>query len=180
MRNRRPYRVCRCTPSDGIVHLEARLLHDMINAQIHPLCCAKSCRWKYKRGLLLGDLCASAGHPWWAMKVWCLTLALICEKDWADWRYEWINPEWVRIDYVLSETECLTLGRRIDNLWCKLGHPEKVGMETMAKKEYDDFWYDKYDYDRNYYEQLFDFELKEYETDNATAALFREGQGCDI
>jgi hypothetical protein len=53
-------------------------------------------------------------------------------------------------------------------------------METMAKKEYDDFWYDKYDYDRNYYEQLFDFELKEYETDNATAALFREGQGCDI
>jgi len=169
--------VCRCTPTDGIVHLEARLLHDMVNSQVHALYCAKSCRWKYQRGLLLGDLCASTGHPWWAMKTWTLTLALICEKDWDDWRYEWVNPEWVRIDYVLCEEECLTLGRRVDNLWRKLGHPEMTGMEAVAQAKYDWFWYDKYDYKRSYYEQNYEEEERAYKAQQETAALFREGQG---
>lgn len=171
MRKRSNDRVCRCTPYHGITYLEARLLHDMINTQIHALCCAQSCRWKYQRGLLLGDLCAATGHPWWAMKVWCLTLALICEKDYADWIDVWINPDIVSTDYVLSETECLILGRRIDDKWRELGHPEKVGMERVAQDHYDWFWYEKYDYDRSW-ESQFNAEVKDYEQRQATEALF--------
>ena len=178
MRKRSLYCVCHCTPTDGITHIEARLLHDMINRQIHALFSLKNCRWKYKRGLYMGDLCASSGHPWWAMKVWCLAMALIIEKDYDDWIYEWINPKYVSIRGVLSEEESLILARRIDDLWRKLGHPEKVGMEEVAKGQYDDFWYEKYDYDRNCFHED-EAEEREYEERQQTAALFREGQGGD-
>lgn len=171
MRKRSQYRVCRCTPYHGITHLEARLLRQMVNRSIHALCCAESCRWKYQRGLLLGDLCASAGHPWWAIKVWRLALSLILTKDYDDWRYVWTNTEWVNIDYVLSEEESLVLARRIDKMWRRLGHPEEVRMEVHATCEYDWFWLEKYDYDRQ--ESLeFEAEIRDYEQRKATEELF--------
>ena len=176
MRKRSLYCVCHCTPTEGITHIEARLLHDMINRQIHALFSLKDCRWKFKRGLYMGDICSSSGHPWWAMKVWCLTMALITEKDYNDWIWEWINTKYVSITGVLSEEECAILGRRIDNEWRKLGYPERAYMEEVATVRYDNFWYEKYDYDRN---ESYEFEevVREYEERQETDALFREGQG---
>jgi hypothetical protein len=151
--------------------LEARLLRQMVNRDVHALYCAESCRWKYQRGLLLGDLCASSGHPWWAIRVWRLALSLILTKDYDDWRYVWTNTEWINIDYVLSEEESLVLARRIDDMWRRLGHPEEVHMEVHATCEYDWFWLEKYDYDRH---EIFEFEaeVRDYEQRKATEELF--------
>ena len=81
MRRKIPYRVCNCTPDGVITHLEARLLKDIVNQAIHPIRCAASCKWKYMRGMRIGDLCAETGHFLWALKVWSLTASLIESKD---------------------------------------------------------------------------------------------------
>ena len=60
MRKHIPYRVCNCTPTGTITHLEARLLRQMVNREIHPIRCAESCRRKRQKAQRLGDLCAEA------------------------------------------------------------------------------------------------------------------------
>ena len=45
-RPRIPYLVCRCLPNGVVTHLEARLLRDLVNREIHPIRCAQSCRRK--------------------------------------------------------------------------------------------------------------------------------------
>lgn len=75
-------------------------------------------------------------------------LRLMCCKDYDDWISIPVNPDYVRIDSVLSESESLDLGRRIDTLWQQLGHPECATMQRYARSEYDYFWAEKYDYYR--------------------------------
>lgn len=173
MRKRSFYRVCRCTPTEGITHIETRWLCRMIDAQVHALRCAESCRWKYQRGLLLGDLCASSGHPWWAIKVWRFTQSLIFQKDYNDWIWEHVNPAWVRLTYVLCEEETAMLGRRIDDTWRHLGHPELAVMEAYARSDYDWFWMEKFDYDPSEYLR-FEADIAAYEADKATNELFEQ------
>lgn len=59
-------------------------------------------------------------------------LRLMCCKDYDDWISIPVNPDYVRIDSVLSESESLDLGRRIDALWQQLGHPECATMQRYA------------------------------------------------
>ena len=112
MRRRIPYRVCRCLPNGVVTHLEARLLKDIVNREIHPIRCAENCKRKFMKGMRLGDLCAETGHFWWARKIWYFTSGLIENKDYDDWRYVWFNTERVRLRDVISETECELLDRR--------------------------------------------------------------------
>ena len=58
MRSRIPYRVCSCMPNGVVTHLEARLLKDLVNREIHPIRCAESCKRKFQKGSRIGDLCA--------------------------------------------------------------------------------------------------------------------------
>ena len=124
MRRRITYRVCSCTPLGVVTHLEARMLKEIVNREIHPIRCAKRCKQKYKRGMRIGDLCAETGHFWWAMKVWELTSHLIENKDYDDWRYVWFDTRWASLRDVISETECELLDHRCSDLWRALGHPE--------------------------------------------------------
>ena len=87
-----------------------------------------------------------------------------------------MNPKYVNIDSVLSEPESLDLGRRIDALWREMGHPECAVMERYARREYDYFWAEKYGYYR-VEDEDFEAEIEAYERQQATDALFREGQG---
>ena len=63
MRKRYSYRVCRCTPNEGVVQLETRLLRHIVNYRIRSIRCAQNSRMKYHFGLHLGQLCATSGHP---------------------------------------------------------------------------------------------------------------------
>ena len=114
-----------------MVHLEARLLHDLVNREIHPIRCAESCRRKAQVALRLGDLCEEAGHPWWALKVWMMACQLIADRDYDEWIGVWFNTDWVRLSHVVAEEWCLDLGRRIDALWGRLGHPEMGWWEAI-------------------------------------------------
>ena len=176
MRKRSFYRVCRCTPDEGVVQLDTHLLHQMVNRSIHAICCAEHCRWKYQRGLLLGNLCLGTGHPYWAIKVWRFVLKLICRTDYDEWIDVPINPESVDIHNVLSETDCLSLGRRIDDLWRAIGHPECADMEAYAQKHYGWFWAEKYDFCQMEFDELI-ADLEAAEQQEKTETLFREGQG---
>ena len=177
MRKRNFYRVCRCTPKEGVVQLDTQLLRQVVNYRIRSIRCAQNSRMKYHYGLHLGQLCATTGHLWWAIKVWQFTLSLMYGKDYTDWIYVPVNPDYIRIDSVLSEPESMDLGRRIDSLWQKMGHPECAVMERHAQSEYDFFWAEKYDYCR-VEEEDFLAELMAIEKQRKTDALFREGQGA--
>lgn len=189
MRRRIPYRVCSCMPNGVVTHLEARLLKDLVNREIHPIRCAESCKQKFMKGMRIGDLCAETGHFWWARKVWIMTASLIEDKDFDDWRYVWFDNRRVRLTDVISETECELLLRRCSDLWQALGFPEyawwtpyweHITSETFGT-HYDYLFGEKYD--SNWYPGLLQMEWEEEMSAcrkaQETAIMFREGQGDD-
>ena len=72
-------------PNGTVTQMEARLLKELVNREIHPIRCASSCGRKAQKGLMLGDLCAETRHLMWALKIWKFTLAEIHSKDYDDW-----------------------------------------------------------------------------------------------
>lgn len=102
------------------------------------------------RGMLLGDLCAEAHHPYWALKIWKFTLRQIHCKDYNDWVDVWFNTKYVRLQDVISEGNCEIIGRRIDDVERQLGLSDVHGCDSWAYRAgegwYNDFCYEKYDY----------------------------------
>lgn len=185
MRRKIPYRVCCCKPNGVVTHLEARILKDLVNREIHPIRCAESCKRKYQKGSRIGDLCAETGHFWWAMRVWELTERLIANKDWDDWRYVWFDNNRVRLRDVISETECELLSKRRSDLWRALGFPEyawwtaeweHIASDTFGS-HYTDLWLDKFDFDPVSWTVEWESAMKEVRDAQETEVLFREGQG---
>lgn len=188
MRKRIPYRVCSCTPNGVVTHLEARLLKDLVNREIHPIRCAESCKRKFMKGSRIGDLCAETGHFLWAIKVWSLTRYLIESKDWDDWRDMWFDNNRVRLSDVVSETECELLSRRESDLWRALGAPdyswwddkrEHIASTTFGSYYYD-LWADKYDATPVFWLVEAEQQEREAEARQETERIFREGQGDNL
>lgn len=175
-------------PNGVVTHLEARLLKDLVNHEIHPIRCAATCKQKYMKGMRIGDLCAETGHFGWARKVWQFTADLIESKDYDDWRYVWFDNKRVSLRDVISETECEQLYRRCSDLWRALGFPEYAWwdkrMEYLTSRYFGTCYYDlfgdKYD---GYYDQLmgeWEEEMEGYRAEQDTDIMFREGQGDDL
>ena len=187
MRRRIPYRVCSCMPNGVVTHLEARLLKDLVNREIHPIRCAESCKRKYQKGMRIGDLCAETGHFWWALKVWKWTAELIENKDYDDWRYIHFHPEWEDLCDVVSETECEILLKRCGDLYQALGFPkeywwgeekEHYASQYFGTKYW--FLYEEKHYGYYFYDQSFEeheAEMNEILQRQETERIFREGQG---
>ncbi len=186
MRRKIPYRVCRCTPDGVVTHLEARLLREMVNREIHPIRCAASCRRKYQKAMYIGDLCAETGHFWWAIKVWSYTASLIENKDFDDWIDVWFNNDRVRLTDVISETEYELLIRRCCDLYKALGFPEDYwwsdAMERLASETFGTSYHYLFGekYDSNWYpdqlQQEWDEEMDTYYREQETSRIFRDGQ----
>ena len=187
MRRRIPYRVCSCMPNGVVTHLEARLLKDIVNQAIHPIRCAASCKWKFMRGMHIGDLCAETGHFLWALKVWGLTAGLIEDKDINDWIFVWFDNKRVRLTDVISETEYEVLIRRCCDLYKALGiyeeywwtdDRERLTSETFGTS-YHYLFGEKYD--SNWYPDRLQLEWNEEMSrcrkEQETSIIFREGQG---
>ena len=187
VRPRIPYRVCSCMPNGVMTHLEARLLKEIVNREIHPIRCAESCKRKFLKGMRLGDLCAETGHFWWAKKVWRLTARLIEDKDYDDWRYVWFDNVHVCLNDVISETECELLERRCSDLWRALGHPEYAWWdertEYLSTQYFGTYYYylfaDKFSM---YYEEpigAWEEELVQAKAEQENRQLFRDALGDD-
>jgi len=182
MRRRIPYRVCQCMPNGVVTHLEARLLKDLVNHEIHPIRCAESCKRKFMKGSRLGDLCAETGHFWWALKVWRFTANLIENKDYDDWYDVWFNTARVRLRDVVSETECELLIRRCSDLWRALGFPEYAWWdekkEYFASNYFGTYYYylyaEKYDGYYEYSFEEFEAEMEECRKKWELDLFFRE------
>ena len=182
MRRRIPYRVCQCMPNGVVTHLEARLLKDLVNHEIHPIRCAESCKRKFMKGSRLGDLCAETGHFWWALKVWRFTANLIENKDYDDWCDVWFNTDRVRLRDVISETECELLIRRCSDLWRALGFPEYAWWdekrEYFASNYFGTYYYylyaEKYDGYYEYSFEEFEAEMEECRKNWELDLFFRE------
>ena len=188
MRRKIPYRVCHCMPNGVVTHLETRLLKDLVNRTIHQICCAESCKRKYQKGVLIGDLCVETGHLWWALRIWRFTATHIESKDYDDWRYVSFDNNRVRLSDVISETEYEDLLRRCSELWRKLGHPECTRWndrdEYLASRYFGTSYYFLYaeKYDGYYDEPIGDWEndMLFYKAEQETMKLFRDGQGDDV
>ena len=174
--------MCQCMPSGVVTHLEARLLKDLVNHEIHPIRCAESCKRKFMKGSRLGDLCAETGHFWWAMKVWRFTANLIENKDYDDWCDVWFNTDRVRLRDVISETECELLIRRCSDLWRALGFPEYAWWdekrEYFASNYFGTYYYylyaEKYDGYYEYSFEEFEAEMEECRKNWELDLFFRE------
>lgn len=186
MRKRISYRVCNCLPNGVVTHLEARLLKELVNREIHPIRCAASCKRKFQKGMYIGDLCAETGHFAWALKVWSYTANLIENKDFDDWIYVWFDNERVRLTDVISETEYELLIRRCGDLYKALGFPEdfwwsedkeRIASETFGSsyhylfgEKYDSNWYP------DEFQMEWDAEMDAYIREQETAMIFQDGQ----
>ena len=151
MRRRIPYRVCRCMPNGVVTHLEERLLKDLVNREFHPIRCASTCARMAQKGLYLGNLCAEAHHPMWALKIWKFTLSQIHSKDYDDWIDVWFNTKYVRLRDVISDGICEIIGSRIDDIEQKLGLSVPQGRDSWkywaGDGWYNSLFYEKYDSD---------------------------------
>lgn len=49
MRRKIPHRVCNCMPNGAVTRLEAHLLKELLNREIHPIHCAMSCKQKFRK-----------------------------------------------------------------------------------------------------------------------------------
>lgn len=138
-------------PNGVVTQMEARLLKDLVNREIHPIRCASSCGRKGQKGLLLGNLCAEARHPLWALKIWKFTLREIHAKDYDDWVGVWFNTERVRLKDVISDGLCEMIGRRIDEVERSLKLSDAQGLDSWeywaGDGWYDSLFYEKYDMD---------------------------------
>ena len=148
----------------GVMYLEAKMLNDIVNKGIRVVSAASVCARKAQKGLLLGDLCAEAGHLMWALKVWKFTLRQIHMKDYNDWIDVHFRPEYVRLRDVISDGVCEILGRRIDDVERRVGLSNARGRDSWAYRAgdgwYDSLWYEMYDCDwedtREYFIAMFD------------------------
>jgi len=140
-------------PNGVVTHLEARLLRDLVNREIRPIRCASKCSYKAHRGLLIGNLCAEAHHPMWALKIWKFTLSQIHSKDYDDWIDVWFNTKYMRLGDVISNGICEIIGRRIDDVERSIGLSDAHGRDSWEYMAgdgwYDYLYYEKYDYDWN-------------------------------
>ena len=135
--------VCRCTPEKGVVSMNAQLLDEVVHQGLQAIRWAKSPRVKAQQALLLGDLCVGAGYPRQALRVWTSTIRMMEATN-----HEWVyvpqapgcSPCHVSFHSVASTDECHELGRRIDDLWRRLGKPEMSGWERRAMRSYRDSW----------------------------------------
>ena len=184
MRRKIPYRVCRCLPNGVVTHLEARLLRQMVNREIHPIRCAASCKRKYQKGMYIGDLCAEAGHFVWAIKVWAYTANLIEDKDIDDWVDVRFDNKRVRLTDVISETEYELLIRRCGDLYKALGYPEDYwwsdAKERLASETFGTSYHYLFGekYDSNWYpaelQEEWDSEMDAWERVQETERIFRD------
>ena len=160
--------VCRSMPSRGIAYLESRTLKEMVDKGIQSISNASSCPQMAQEGITLGDMCAEAGHPIWALKVWKHTLSAIHEMDYNDWIDVFFNPEYVRLSDVISDGVCEIIGKRIDEVERSIGLSDAHGLDSWEYRAgdgwYNDLRFEKYDYDweelRNEYIEMRDEALE--------------------
>ena len=181
MRKKVPYRVCQCMPNGTVTQMEARLLKELVNREIHPIRCASSCGRKAQKGLMLGDLCAETRHLMWALKIWKFTLAEIHSKDYDDWIEVRFNTERVQLKDVISDGVCELIGKRIDKVERDLHLSDAQGRDSWeywaGDGWYDALFYEKYDFD---WEQARDYYIKvrdQARESQHVELCFREAQG---
>lgn len=174
-------RVCCCSPKDGMVYMNARMLYEIINREIHPIRCASTCGRKAQKALVLGELCVEAHHPLWALKIWRFAIHEIHNKDYDDWITEWFNPQYVSLQDVISDGICEILGRKIDDVERQCGINSASGIESReywaGDGWYDSLRYEKYDY---CWDSIRDFFIKTRDdalANQSTQRIFIEGQG---
>ena len=144
MKKRKDIRcVCRCTPREGIVAMDAKLLTDMVESERRRIGARDNLRMASQMSMWLGDVCDASGHGGLAIDVWSEGLSRL---EWED--QEWvtvpINTRLFRFNNLVSKDEACELGRRIDRTWRRLGHREMAHYAARARQYYKDLWLEKY------------------------------------
>ena len=175
------FRVCSCSPTEGVVYMESNMLRDIVNREIHPIRCASTCGRKASKGLVLGDLCAEAHHPQWALKVWMFVMEQIHWKDYEDWCNVWFNTKYVSFHDVISDGICEIIGKRIDRLNIRYGWAQPEGRNCWEYYAgdgfYDSFCYEKFDNDWDRLREKYITIRSEAMAAQQTERILRDGQG---
>lgn len=135
--------ICRCTPRDGIVRMDARLLTEMFAYEMRRIRVMPHLRIAAQMALRLGDTCSHTGHTGLAVEAWREAYGMLLYNDY-DWVYTPINTRFFRLADLVSKVEACELGRRIDRELKRIGIGELAGFARHARRYYADLWMDKY------------------------------------
>jgi|GEM_PF-3544627 len=143
-------KVCTCTSKGNVVYIDTKLLYEVVKKAGQVIVSTKKTGVMVNRALLLGDICETSGHYWLAMQIWRKTMYKVIGQDWDDWYNVFPNPVYVRLEHVTNRFGAMRLGRKMDELWKKLKHPEMADNEYNADDWYNELWME------HYYESIFD------------------------
>lgn len=135
--------VCSCTPRQGIVSMDAKLLHQLVDRQLRTIGRTEHPRIRAQRALWLGDLCEKAGFPMMAFDIWRDGMCDLYGADY-EWVYTPINTRLFRFNNLVSMEEAREMGRRIDRMLAANGYRELCGYGRQAVNYYRDLWEEKY------------------------------------
>ncbi len=137
--------MCSCTPVGGILYMDAIELNRFINESTLELAKEPNTRTVGSRALELGILCEQKGWNLRALGIWEKFLQQIYNYD-SYWGMEEVplpSPS-VRIADLMAKDEARTLGKRIDRLWKRIGHPELADAHRRVDRYYWDIWLSRY------------------------------------
>ena len=130
------YCVCRCTPREGVVSMDARLLDEILDKGWKTINATENARVIAQIKMSNTKKAATSTKAVATKKVAPKAAETKTKKA------EIKNAE--KKNTVVSMDECKELGRRIDSLWRCLGHREMAVFERHARHYYHDMWLDKY------------------------------------
>jgi len=137
-------KVCACTSEGNVVYIDTKLLYEVVKKAGQVIVSTKKTGVMVNRALLLGDICETSGHYWLAMQIWRKTMYKVVDQDWKDWCYVYPNPMYFRLEHVTNRFGAMRLGRKMDELWKKLKHPEMADNEYYADDSYNELWMENY------------------------------------
>ncbi len=174
-------RVCCCSPTQGMVYMQARVLKTIADHEMRSLRCAATCGRKAQKAMALGDLCVEAHHPLWALKVWRFAIREIHRKDYDDWVAVHFNEAYSSLQEVVSDGACELIGRRMDEVCRRLGLDAPKGKNSWEYRcgdgWYGSFLQEKYGIDVADWCERFAGMRDEAIARQTTARIFQEGQG---
>ena len=137
-------KVCSCTPRGDIRIPDLQVLNQIVHDEEASISKEKNARMMALKALALGDICMAAGLPVKAIRIWrrAAQRRLVMDYYWVD--VPLYYEAYTSFDYLVSEKEGITLGRRIDKAWHLLGHREMATWARHMRVEYREMWLDRY------------------------------------
>lgn len=111
--------VCRCTPAQGIVSIDAQMMNTTVTTSVKEILALRGPRRRARRFIALGDMCSRTGHHKTALQVYRFGLKHVMDEEYDQVDMILTARQWHNKNL---QWEATILARRMDALLERL-HP---------------------------------------------------------